>query len=292
MKKTMFIAFSAIGIVVACLLVVACSSDSNSPDVQVNKVVQRVAEDTSNEDAWTDFYAEVEALNARYAASTGNMSRIGVGAFDNIIMRPDPIAPDIAGRDIVGAIYGAEMGRSNSNGDNFSLRWTVIPAVWYSYMAFAAAQDDDSEYTISIRNIQTIGDLTNSHPCVALGKQHNQLLSVMLNANFDSSNMSNRQIIQAFINKYEQLFSVIPANVENQLLNMEAGRTPRMTINVQDANQRFRTATYSMTISTARSYTDDYLDVVNASQVDDYDKLQMCINAVMAYYSGALWVVQ
>ena len=46
------------------------------------------------------------------------------------------------------------------------------------------------------------------------------------------------------------------------------------------------------TISTARSYTDDYLDVVNASQVDDYDKLQMCINAVMAYYSGALWVVQ
>ena len=137
----MFIAFSAIGIVVASLLVVACSSDSNSPDVQVNKVVQRVAEDTSNEDVWTDFYAEVEALNARYATSTGNMSRIGGGAFDNMIMRPDPIAPDIAGRDIVGAIYGAEMGRSNSNGDNFSLRWTVIPAVWYSYMAFAAAEE-------------------------------------------------------------------------------------------------------------------------------------------------------
>lgn len=43
---------------------------------------------------------------------------------------------------------------------------------------------------------------------------------------------------------------------------------------------------------TKRNYTDDYLNVVNASQVADYDKLQMCMYAAMSYYSGALWLVQ
>ena len=41
-----------------------------------------------------------------------------------------------------------------------------------------------------------------------------------------------------------------------------------------------------------RNYTDDYLNVVNAAQIDGYDKFQMCVYAGVAYYSGALWIVQ
>ena len=126
----------------------------------------------------------------------------------------------------------------------------------------------------------------------SVGKQHNQLLVAMIESNFDSTNLTYTQVVQAFINKYEQLFTPVPRNIITLLRGSGLDRRVPMTINVQQANTQFRNATLTMSIPTMRNYTDDYLNVVNAAQIDGYDKFQMCVYAGVAYYSGALWIVQ
>ena len=114
----------------------------------------------------------------------------------------------------------------------------------------------------------------------------------MIESNFDSTNLTYTQVVQAFINKYEQLFTPVPRNIKTLLSRSGLDRGVPMTINVQQANTQFRNATLTMSMPTMRNYTDDYLNIVNAAQVDEYDKMQMCVYAGVAYYSGALWIVQ
>ena len=47
-----------------------------------------------------------------------------------------------------------------------------------------------------------------------------------------------------------------------------------------------------MPIASMRAYTDEYLEIVENTSLNSYDKMQMSIFASVAYYSGALWVVE
>jgi hypothetical protein len=301
MKKILFIALSAISIVVAGLLVVACTPDAaNTPDAQMHKMAQHSAPEQDSAAVWEAFFADVEALNDKYGSS-GSVT--GSRSIDDDLTTPypNPNMPDIPGRDIIGALYGAQMSR-NSNSQNyiFSLPMTVIPSLVYSYYAFKVASDDVEDNNDSIQaptritlgNIHTILDLTNSSVFVTLGKQHNRILSEMIASGFDSSNMSPRRVIQSFINKYNQVYSPISASLQNQLLDISVDANPTMDINVERSNRQFRVSTASMSPREMRDYTDEYLDIVSSSQVDSYAKVQMSINAAMAYYSGALWVIE
>ena len=295
MKKTLFIAFSAIGIVVASLLVVACSSDSNSPDVQANKVVQRVAEDTSNEDAWTDFYAEVEALNARYAVQSRMISLPQWGADLDMTKFKQLIVVE----DAKGSQIGWDYAYNNSATTNNSLATATIVGALRSYEMYRYEPDtttiDTTGTTITIINPNRIDNLSLiTTPFVLIGQRHNQLLASLINSNYNSTGKSERQMFQDFVQRYEQLFTPM-TNAYKQILltqNVYTTRTPNLTDNVATANENFKTQTAQMSIATLHDYTDEYLNIVNATSLNAYDKMQMSLYASVSYYSGALWVVQ
>ena len=298
MKKIIFVALGAISIVVAGMLVVACTPDvANSPDVQVNEVVQHApaAAEQGSEDAWADFMAEVEALNERYASNgDGPATR---NYLDPDVLIPNPNWPDIPGWDIKGALVAVEMTRIlNVNGEiRIMDHVTVIIAAVYSHIAkltAGASQDAGANYSISLRNIASISNLTNSHAAVLIGTRHNQLLSALYADGFDSSDMSYEQMMQAFIDKYEDLYAAVPRDAREILLNSRVNRTPNMTDEVESMNEQFKTTTSSMTLARKRNYTDEYLGIVGTAQVDAYEKFQMSMYAAMSYYSGALWLVQ
>ena len=293
MKKFMFIALSAISIVVVGCLSVACSSDSNTPDATPQKMVQKSAQEQSDDANWADFYAAVDSLNTEYALLMNDMTNeryIDPGLTE---FRVDT---SIVNKDIHGALHGVEFTRTFNNGNlTISLPGTTIMSAVYSYYKFKFVEEldnQDIQFRLTIRNLNSIYHLNNGHICTLLGKQHNQLLVAMIESNFDSTNLTYAQVIEAFINKYEQLFTPVPRNIKTLLSRSGLDRGVPMTINVQQANTQFRNATLTMSMPTMRNYTDDYLNIVNAAQVDEYDKMQMCVYAGVAYYSGALWIVQ
>ena len=294
MKKIMFIALSAISIVVAGLLVVACTPDAaNTPDSQMHKMAQHSAPEQDSAAVWEAFFADVDSLNAEYAVLMNDMTNKRLIDPDLTTLRPDT---SIVEWDIRGALYGVEITRSFNNSNiTISLPGTTILSAVYSYYQYKRLEDfsiQDIEFGITLRPLNSIYHLNNSHPSTLLGKQHNQLLVAMIESNFDSTNLTYTQVVQAFINKYEQLFTPVPRNIITLLRGSGLDSRVPMTINVQQANRQFRNATLTMSIPTMRNYTDDYLNVVNAAQIDGYDKLQMCVYAGVAYYSGALWIVQ
>ena len=294
MKKILFIALSAISIVVAGLLVVACTPDAaNTPDAQMHKMAQHSAPEQDSAAVWEAFFADVDSLNAEYALLMNDMTNKRLIDPDLTTLRPDT---SIVEWDIRGALYGVEITRSFNNSNiTISLPGTTILSAVYSYYQYKRLEDfsiQDIEFGITLRPLNSIYHLNNSHPSTLLGKQHNQLLVAMIESNFDSTNLTYTQVVQAFINKYEQLFTPVPRNIITLLRGSGLDRRVPMTINVQQANTQFRNATLTMSIPTMRNYTDDYLNVVNAAQIDGYDKFQMCVYAGVAYYSGALWIVQ
>lgn len=282
MKKKLFIALSAVSIVIVGCLAVACSSDSNTPDAVPQKIVQKSAPEQSDDANWADFYAEVEALNAKYGMRSRNLP------MGELI----PDTSSIPNRDIIGGLYGAEIISNLPNGSTISIPGIVLPATIYSFYAFKETLDSPNGSTVTLRSISTIVTLRSNNPAAIIGQQHNRILSEMINSDLDVLNMTYPQLIQAFINKYELLYSSIPFDVEREILSLVLNRTPSLSSNVQQANSQFRVATASMTMLTKRNYTDEYLNVVEASQVDAYDKLQMAIYAGISYYSGALWIVE
>lgn len=293
MKKILFIAFSAISIVVVGCLSVACSSDSNTPDATPQKMVQKSAQEQSDDANWADFYAAVDSLNAEYAMYMNDLTNKRLIDPDLTTLRPDT---SIVSWDIRGALNGVELTRSSNNSNiTISLPGTTILSAVFSYYKYKMLEDfinQDIEFRITLRPLNSIYHLNNTHLSTLLGKQHNQLLEAMIESNFDSTNLTYTQVVQAFINKYEQIFTPVPRNIKTLLSRSILDRGASMTINVQQANTQFRNATLTMSMPTMRNYTDNYLNIVNAAQVNEYDKMQMCVYAGVAYYSGALWIVQ
>ena len=289
MKKQMLFALCAISFVVAGFLVVACTPESNTPEAPATNLVQYAAvSEQASEDAWADFNAQVEALNEKYA-SMANSSMSRSHDLETLI----PYPGQIAGRDIIGALVGVELSRTITvNGEVRIIdHVTVIMSALYSYVALKSI-DENSQSSIALRNISSIGNLSHSFAGVLIGKRHNQLLSSLLSSGFDSSDMTYRQLVQAFINKYEELYAQVPSSSKSILLNSSTDRPATMASQVEASTAQYQATTNNMSLVTKRNYTDEYLTVVGTAQLDAYDKFQMSMYAVMSYYSGALWIVQ
>ncbi len=290
MKKKMFIAFSAVSLFIVGLLIVSCSSDTNDLDIVPLAEKQQASQDLSSESDWADFYANVESLNTKYA--TKNVEE-RILPKDSFIVNPN--MPDIPGRDIIGALYWAEFTSTTSSEGNGIVGMVIISSI-YSCLAYkesSSFQNNGTPLNITLRDISAINNLTDNHPIKLIGQQHNQLLSAIINSNIDLSERTFSQLVQIFCDKYEQLYSSsISREQRNVLRTAVENYTPTMSTNVQRANSQFRSTTTSMPINTKRTYTDEYLGIVRAAQLNTYDKLQMSIYAGMLYYSGSLWIVQ
>ena len=295
MKKKMFIAFSAVSLFIVGLLIVACSSDTNDLAVVPQTVKRQAPQDLSSESDWADFYAKVEALNAKYATQNRSIVLPGIGLHDELTeFKQLILVADAAGTQL--GWEGATNGINSLTADDIMAMATATGA-YRSYIALPNPDTtivDTTDITVTLRDPNTIADLNGVSPCVTMAKRHNQLLGTMMGNNYSSTGKSQGDILLDFIHGYEQLFGVSISNSnESSLVNyVRLARTPSLTNNVINANQTFQEATISMSMATMRNYTDEYLGVVAGASLDAYDKMQMSIYASVMYYSNALWIVQ
>ena len=286
----MFIAFSAVSLFIVGLLIVACSSDTNDLAVVPQTVKRQAPQDLSSESDWADFYAKVEALNAKYATQNRSIVLPGIGLHDELTeFKQLILVADAAGTQL--GWEGATNG-INSLTANDIMAMATATGAYRSYIALP--NPDTTDITITLRDLHTIADLKVASPCVTMAKRHNQLLGTMMGNNYSSTGKSQGDILLDFIHGYEQLFGISISNSnESSLVNyVTLARTPSLTNNVINANHTFQEATISMSMATMRNYTDEYLGVVAGASLDAYDKMQMSIYASVMYYSNALWIVQ
>lgn len=291
MKKIILTTISILSVIVMGVVIVACSTDTNNPDIHPKKLVQYASHEQGSEDDWASLYIALDSLNTSYISSTNNNART------NQYIDPDLTEfkyDSLVCHDVSGALRGIEITRTLSIGNiQIAIPGIVIMGAVRSYLAFRKAGESQ---LITIRNIKSITDLTHTHACVQIGKEHNQLLAAMLNSHFDPTGKTDSQITQAFIQKYQQLYSIVPPyDIINALLNPEnidMERQAAMSVNVRNAYLQFRHTVLPMNISTMHSYITEYLNIVNTAQINEYDKLQMSAYAGVAYYSNALWMIE
>ena len=296
MKKILFIALSAISIVVAGLLVVACTPDAaNIPDSQMHKMAQHSAPEQDSAAVWEAFFADVEALNAKYASQSRMLVDPSHSSYDELTTLHQLITYE----DVEGAQIGWEVACNIGSAPNNVLGTTAAYSAYRSYVVYqhldTTSNDTSStEITIRIHHPNTILNLEfEEHPCVVIGKRHNQLLASMVDSNYDAEDSSSEPQFQDFLERYEELYAPISSSYKSRFLSqIRDARIPHLNANVTTANENFKNRTSLMPIASMRAYTDEYLEIVENTSLNSYDKMQMSIFASVAYYSGALWVVE
>lgn len=296
MKKILFIALSAISIVVAGLLVVACTPDAaNTPDAQMHKMAQHSAPEQDSAAVWEAFFADVEALNAKYASQ----SRMVVNPSLNLYDELTTLRQLIIYADVEGAQIGLDLAGNIGGMPNDLLGTATALSAYRSYIMYPEPDTTSNDttntgITIRINHPNTILNLElEEHPCVVIGTRHNQLLASMIHSNYNTEDSSSEPQFQDFLERYEQLYAPISSSYKSRLLSqIREARMPHLNANVTTANENFKNTTLTMQIASMRAYTDEYLEIVENTSLNSYDKMQMSVFASVAYYSGALWVVE
>lgn len=296
MKKILFIALSAISIVVAGLLVVACTPDAaNIPDSQMHKMAQHSAPEQDSAAVWEAFFADVEALNDKYASQSRMVVNPSLNWYDELTT----LRQLIIYADVEGAQIGLDLAGNIGGRPNDLLGTTAAFSAYRSYIMYPEPDTTSNDttstgITITIHHPNTILDLElEEHPCVVIGKRHNQLLASMVNSNYDAEDSSSEPQFQDFLERYEELYAPISSSYKSRLLSqIRDARMPHLNANVTTANENFKNTTLTMPIASMRAYTDDYIEIVENTSLNSYDKMQMSVFASVAYYSGAMWVVE
>jgi hypothetical protein len=281
MKKSYFIWLSALvlGVVVACTSQVEeCEEVTNQQEI-----LSLQEKHSSTETDWSAFQDALDSLNAQYFPNKPtNGSRFLVGIEVGTNNR-------YATEDAKGATTWLEIIRWLPDGRVQVEPSTVVMSVLYSFEIYDREVDTAHiGLTHPILSPNNILKLRSTNPFARVGRNHNIVIEKLLQVSgvFD---MSRQQLISTIIGIYEQEIGSILPVTENALLSRNANRTPSLSAIVQQVNDNFTIAVAAMDMQTKRSYTDDYLQVVETSVANTYDMWQMAAHAAVMYYSSSLW---
>ncbi|MBQ5388267.1 MAG: hypothetical protein IIU55_04230 [Paludibacteraceae bacterium] len=280
MKKKFFIAISVVSVFAMGMLMVACTSKSNSlnpnEDVAFEESVQQVKETSSDE--WEAFYAAVDELNSKYFPKN-NLAKYVVASDD---VEVDEEMKEIVRADALGAALGL-LGGSTWQERIVS---AVINAAVESYK-----EATNSDCQVTTNSLIFINDLDHSSVGVVVGQQHNAIVHQLMSDNFAVSGLTRQEIMTVFVQTYEELYFPINSTFRRALINGTL-RMPALNTSVQRANNQFDIAASSLSISVLHDYTEEYLSVVDRTISNENDKSSIQTYACQTYYSSALWVVQ
>ena len=289
MKRRFFIAMSVVSAFVMGLLMVSCSSESNtlSPneDAVFAESIQQVEETSSEE--WEAFNAAIEELNAQYFPQ--NSTACYAFLSDSMKNEDDTneLKKQIVYADIDGAIEGAGIG-SDVGGVTGAIIGAILVGAYESYKEYDLSRN---EAIITTNALKMINNINGTSIGIEVGIRHNVLIDKLIKDKITFNNISDRQAMNLLINQYESLYSTINAGLKSALLGDTSVRVPDINSNVRQANQNFRLSVANLSTSNLRNYTTEYLSIVDRTISNDTDKMYMSTYASQMYYSTALWVV-
>lgn len=295
MKKSIFIAISAIIVLAVGVFLIACSPKSSSlspnEDAMLVEPTQQSKETSAEE--WETFYAAVEELNATFFP---NHQCVSYSLANDTIEDTQELKKKIVYADIDGALEGAGLGATVGGEIAESLGATigtivgaVVVGAYESYKAYDLSK---SEATITTRPLNTLTQVNDTSIGVEIGMKHNILIDRLIKSNVSFENLSYRQAINLIINRYETAFSPIDSRLKDVLLGDIDVFVPTINNNVVQANQNFKQSATNLSTDYLHSYTTAYLQIVNQSIPNEIDKMYMSTYACQLYYSTALWIVR
>lgn len=295
MKKSIFIAISAISVLAVGLFLTACSPKSSSlnPNEDAMLVEPTQQEQETSAEEWEVFYTAVEELNATFFP---NQQCISYTLANDSVDDTRELKKDIVDADIEGALAGANLGGDigSSIGGRTgatigAIAGAVIVGAYESYSAYEASKNEAMIRTASLQTITQINDTSIGS---RIGIMHNILIDRLIKRNVTFENFSYQQAIGLLIDGYESYFSPIDSEIKSALLGEMMIKTPILNDNVVQANQTFKRTTINLSIAELHNYTTRYLRIVDRTISNNTDKTYMSTYAGQLYYSTALWVVQ
>lgn len=290
MKKFYFILLSTI---VFGLAIIACTSQDDACDSILGMENQLQNNELTNTELdWAAFNQALDSLNVKYARKqqTGKQCT-----------PPLPISP-IAYADARGAVIGHEILRRFPDGSVQVEPIVVVFSVMFSFEEHKEYSDIDttssplvpypqsSLHTYPIYAPQSIPVLLSNTPCAEYGSKHNVVIDKLLNVD-SIYEMSRSKLVGAIINIYNQDISLMSVQTRDWIFDhIFSEYFPEIDNNVQQTNDNFALTIASLDITTRRNYTDEYLERVDASRLNNHTKDVLKTYASVMYYSGALWV--
>lgn len=281
MKPVYFVGIIAL---VLGITSVACSSHSNEPSAFSEQEVE--ATPSVGLTDWDNFNKSLDSLNAQYKALRPNGVKYQVSSSIPTYQ--------LATADAKGAVKWLEIIKTLSNGQVMVKPTTVVMSVLHSFEEYREYTDIDttSAPITPVYNSRPIPTLEYINSYAEVGEEHNQVLRNLLEMQ-DAFNMRRDELILTIIDLYEEQYSIIPTSSKAKLRNLlEDMRSARIKREVLDVTEDFTETIATMNIVTKRSYTDDFVELVDSTITDTHDRRQLKTYASVMYYSSSFWVAE
>ncbi len=304
MKKKIFMVLSTVTVLAMGVLMVACSKDSNTlnsnEEIVVEEVVPTPTLQESNDDAgWEAFNSQVEKLNTKYKVESSMPMR---APGDTTVSREikDIVFADAAGL-AAGALGGLEFLTNLltvTAGTSYSLpvvitTVTVCGVVSGALASWAAACEHsvNTGTEVSINPLSSISDITGNSMAIGMARQHNIFVSSLKADNFNTTGLTQSQLLTELVERYEDLFGAIDNTVKRQILRYYSLNLPELDNRIVVAHTSFRLSTEHLNKVQLKKYTEEYIQIAERTLSNDEEKLQVTCYAATTYYSGALWTI-
>lgn len=281
MKPVYFVGIIAL---VLGITSVACSSHSNEPSAFSEQEVETTPSVGLTD--WDNFNKSLDSLKAQY--NTNRSTGVKYQLASSIPTY------QLATADAMGAVIWLEIIKTLPNGQVMVKPTTVVMSILYSFEEYKEYTDIDttSSPITPVYNSSPIPQLEYINSYAEVGEEHNQVLLNLLEVQ-EAFDMTGDELIQTIIELYEEQYSIISTSSKAKLRNLlEDMRYVRIKREILDVTEDFTETIATMNIATKRSYTDDFVELVDSTITDTHDKRQLKTYASVMYYSSSLWVAE
>ena len=291
MKKKIFMVLSAVAVLTMGVLIVACSNDSNTlnPNEKVilEEVVTTPTLQKNSAAEWAAFNLEIEKLNAKYLTPEVVGRAMRIGRDSGALSKEEKVLIVLA--DLWGGAQGVKDGLSF--GIWGAVAGAVLEGAIESLLMWGGLTL--SGCMVGINPLSSIDGLDSDSLANVIGERHNILIENIMTSNIDVVNMSSHTLLVEITNQYERLFGPLPNLLKSSILSMNIGETQdSISVDIEQATAQYVNMIVDLNGIQKHAYTEEYLEVMDATLADSEEKTQMLAGIGTGYHSASLWEIE
>ena len=290
MKKKIFMVLSAVVVLAMGVLVVACSKDSNTlnpnEEVVVEEVVNTPTLQKNSAAEWAAFNLEIEKLNAKYLTPEVVGRAMRIGRDSGALSKEEKVLIVLA--DLWGGAQGVKDGLSY--GIWGAVAGAVLEGAIESLLMWGGLTL--SGCMVGINPLSSIDGLDSDSLANVIGERHNILIENIMTSNIDVVNMSSHALLVEITNQYEKLFGPLPNLLKSSLESKNIDTSDEISMDLEQATARYAEVIVELNTFEKHNYTEEYLEVIDATLADSEEKTQMLAGIGTGYHSASLWEIE
>ena len=243
---------------------------------------------------WAAFNLEIEKLNAKYLAPEVVGKAMRVGRDSGSLSKEQKVAivlVDLVGA-VEGAVQGANWGKTLGGYGAIAggVIWGVIRGATESIAL--AAGFNACGCMVSMNPLTSIDDLKSDSLASVIGERHNMIVEQIISDFVDITNMSDSALLAEVTICYERLFGPISTSLKSSILSTGMNKTQEISIDIELATAQYVEMIVNLNGIQKHAYTEEYLEVIDATFTDSEEKTQMLAGIGTGYHSASLWEIE